>query len=157
MIQTVLKFHGFSNTKTVYSLFSCPSLWSVYAKGAREEASENTENGNPTFKAAVQWHFSTGLLFHPPVLSWSCSVVSDSVTPLLLLSRFSRVRLCATPQTAAQQSPPSLGFSRQEYRSGLPFPSPCDPTSPYIFLKPFYLSHLCNCFQSRLKTGGRES
>ena len=43
---------------------------------------------------------------------------------LLLLSRFSRVRLCATPQTAAQQAPPSLGFSRQEYWSGLPFPSP---------------------------------
>ena len=43
---------------------------------------------------------------------------------LLLLSRFRRVRLCATPQTAAHQAPPSLGFSRQEHWSGLPFPSP---------------------------------
>ena len=43
---------------------------------------------------------------------------------LLLLSRFSRVRLCATPQTAANQAPLSLGFSRQEHWSGLPFPSP---------------------------------
>ena len=43
---------------------------------------------------------------------------------LLLLSRFSRVRLCATPQMAAYQAPPSLGFSRQEHWSGLPFPSP---------------------------------
>ena len=43
---------------------------------------------------------------------------------LLLLSRFSRVRLCVTPQTAAHQAPPSLGFSRQEPWSGLPFPSP---------------------------------
>ena len=43
---------------------------------------------------------------------------------LLLLSRFSRVRLCATPQMAAYQAPPSLGFSRQEHRSGLPIPSP---------------------------------
>ena len=34
---------------------------------------------------------------------------------LLLLSRFSRVRLCATPETAAHQAPPSLGFSRQEH------------------------------------------
>ena len=42
---------------------------------------------------------------------------------LLLLSRFSRVQLCATPQTAAHQAPPSLGFSRQEHWSGLPFPS----------------------------------
>ena len=43
---------------------------------------------------------------------------------LLLLSHFSRVRLCATPETAAHQTPPSLGFSRQEHWSGLPFPSP---------------------------------
>ena len=41
-----------------------------------------------------------------------------------MLSHFSRVRLCATPETAAHQAPPSLGFSRQEYWSGLPFPSP---------------------------------
>ena len=43
---------------------------------------------------------------------------------LLLLSRFSCVQLCVTPQTAAHQAPPSLGFSRQEQWSGLPFPSP---------------------------------
>ena len=43
---------------------------------------------------------------------------------LLLLSCFSRVRLCATQRTAAHQAPPSLGFSRQEHWSGLPFPSP---------------------------------
>ena len=43
---------------------------------------------------------------------------------LLLLSHFSRVQLCATPETAAPQAPPSLGFSRQEHWSGLPFPSP---------------------------------
>ena len=42
---------------------------------------------------------------------------------LLLLSRFSHVRLCATPETTAHQAPQSLGFSRQEHRSGLPFPS----------------------------------
>ena len=34
---------------------------------------------------------------------------------LLLLSHFSRVRLCATPRMAAHQAPPSLGFSRQEH------------------------------------------
>ena len=43
---------------------------------------------------------------------------------LLLLSRISRVRLCATPETQAHQISPSLGFSRQEHWSGLPFPSP---------------------------------
>ena len=43
---------------------------------------------------------------------------------LLLLSCFSHVQLCATPKTAAHQVPPSLGFSRQDQWSGLPFPSP---------------------------------
>ena len=43
---------------------------------------------------------------------------------LLLLSHFSRVRLCATPQTAAHQAPLSPGFSRQEHWSGVPLPSP---------------------------------
>ena len=43
---------------------------------------------------------------------------------ILLLSHFSRVRLCVTPETAAHQAPASLGFSRQEHWSGLSFPSP---------------------------------
>ena len=47
-----------------------------------------------------------------------------SLQKLLLLSRFSHVQLCATPQMAAHQAPPSLGFSRQGHWSGLPFPSP---------------------------------
>ena len=50
---------------------------------------------------------------------------------LLLLSRFSRVRLCGTPQRAAHQAPPSLGFSRQEHWSGLPFPSPMISATKY--------------------------
>ena len=55
-------------------------------------------------------------------------IVNFSLSPshplLLLLSRFSHVRLLATPWTAAHQAPQSLGFSRQEYWSGLPLPSP---------------------------------
>ena len=43
---------------------------------------------------------------------------------LLLLSRFSRVLLFATPRTAVYQASPSMGFSRQEYWRGLPLPSP---------------------------------
>ena len=43
---------------------------------------------------------------------------------LLLLSPFSGVQLCATPWTAAYQASPSMGFSRQEHWSGVPFPSP---------------------------------
>ena len=49
---------------------------------------------------------------------------ANSIGLLLLLSRFSHVQLCATPQMAAHQAPPSLGSSRQEHWSGLPFPSP---------------------------------
>ena len=55
--------------------------------------------------------------------NWESSTETYTLL-LLLLSCFSRVWLCATPQTAAHQAPPSLGFSRQEHWSGLPFPSP---------------------------------
>ena len=40
------------------------------------------------------------------------------------------LRLFATPWTVAHQGPPSIGFSRQEYWSGLPFPSPGDLPDP---------------------------
>ena len=64
-------------------------------------------------------------IFSPQLSSCTCScwLVFPSLL-LLLLSCFSRVWLCATPQTAAHQASPSLGFSRQEHWSGLPFPSP---------------------------------
>ena len=50
--------------------------------------------------------------------------INEWCTGGLLLSHFSRVRLCVTPEMAARQAPLSLGFSRQEHWSGLPFPSP---------------------------------
>ena len=78
-------------------------------------------------------HFPSSPLYHPgPSYIISCldhsllSGLSASALVsllLLLLSRFSHVRLCATPETAAHQAPPSLGFSRQEYWSGVPLPS----------------------------------
>ena len=48
-----------------------------------------------------------------------------------MLSHFSR-RLCATLWTVACQAPMSMGFSRQEYWSGLPCPSPRDLPNPGI-------------------------
>ena len=48
-----------------------------------------------------------------------------------VLSHFSRVRLFATPWTVACQAPPYMGFSRQEYWSGLPFPSPGALLNPW--------------------------
>ena len=54
-----------------------------------------------------------------------------------MLSRVSRVRLCATLWTVARQAPLSIEFSRQEYRSGLPCPPPKDLLDPGI--KPVFL------------------
>ena len=67
------------------------------------------------------------LCFHMNCESFCSSFVKNvigNLMLLLLLSCFSHVQLCATPETAAHQAPPSLGFSRQEHWSGLPFPSP---------------------------------
>ena len=44
----------------------------------------------------------------------------------------SRVQLSVAPWTVAHQAPPSMGFSRQEYWSGLPLPSPADLPDPGI-------------------------
>ena len=68
-------------------------------------------------------------IFQARVLEWGAIAFSGYADDtmlmlLLLLSHFSRVRLCATPETAAHQAPLFLGFSRQEHWSGLPFPSP---------------------------------
>ena len=48
------------------------------------------------------------------------------------MKSLSRVRLFVTPWTIAYHAPPSVGFSRQEYWSGLPFPSPGDLPNPGI-------------------------
>ena len=51
---------------------------------------------------------------------------------LCMLSHFSHGQRFATPWTVAHQAPPSMGFSRQEYWSGWPFPSPGDLPDPGI-------------------------
>ena len=61
--------------------------------------------------------------------------VSDSVLDILWYVKvklLSRVRLFATPWTVASQAPQSMTFSREEYWSGLPFPSPEDLPNPEI-------------------------
>ena len=65
-----------------------------------------------------------------------------------MLSRFSRVRLLATPWTVSHQAPLSMGFSRQEYWDGLPCPPPGDlpnpgiePISPALQVDSLPLSH----------------
>ena len=57
-------------------------------------------------------------------LEWVAISFSNAWKWKVKVKSLSRVRLLATPWTAAHQAPPSLGFSRQEHWSGLPFPSP---------------------------------
>ena len=57
---------------------------------------------------------------------------SDNTPGLMCVSCFSPVRLFATLWTIVLQAPLSIGFSRQEYWSGLPFPSPGDLSNPGI-------------------------
>ena len=54
------------------------------------------------------------------------SFLGTFFTSLVKVKSLSRVRLFVTPWTVAHQAPPSMGISRQEYWSGLPFPSPGD-------------------------------
>ena len=65
------------------------------------------------FKSLLQIHNE---VFRGDLISETCFEVK----------LISCVRLFATPWTVAYQAPPSMGFSRQEYWSGLPFPSPGD-------------------------------
>ena len=65
--------------------------------------------------------------------------VCTAVGYFIAVESLSCVQLCVTPWTASRQAPPSMGFSRQEYWSGLPHPSPGDlpdagtePTSPAL-------------------------
>ena len=79
---------------------------------------------NLYFKVSSNLIYEDSLLLRVLLTAYSSQ---ESYEPLLLLlSRFSRVRLCVTPWTAAHQAPLSIGFSRQEYWSGLPFPSQGD-------------------------------
>ena len=57
-------------------------------------------------------------------LGWVAISFSNAWKWKVKVKSLSRARLLATPWTAAYQAPPSMGFSRQEYWSGVPLPSP---------------------------------
>ena len=61
----------------------------------------------------------------PYVHTQTCTRIFRTVLSIPFI-HFSHVRLCVTLRTVDHQAPPSMGFSRQEYWSGLPFPSPGD-------------------------------
>ena len=60
-------------------------------------------------------------------LEWVAISFSNAWKWKVKVKLLSRVRLLATPRTTAYQVPPSMGFSRQEYWSGVPLPSPKTP------------------------------
>ena len=65
-------------------------------------------------------------------LEWVAISFSNAWKWKVKVKSLSRVRLFATPWSTAHQAPPSMGFSRQEYWSGLPLPSPTWHT--YVFM-----------------------
>ena len=70
-------------------------------------------------------------------LEWVAISFSNAWKWKVKVKSFSRVQLLATPWTAAYQAPPSMGFSKQEYWSRVPLPSPpkhnTEPNSIYTF------------------------
>ena len=87
----------------VKSLQSCPTLW---------DPIDGSPPGSP----------GPGIL-QARTVQWVPISFSNAWNWKVKVKSLSRVRLFTTPQTAAYQAPPSMGFSRQESRSGLPLPS----------------------------------
>ena len=72
-------------------------------------------------------------------LEWVAISFSNEGKGKVKVKSLSRVRLLVTPWTAAYQGPPSMGFSRQEYWSGVPLPSPSRGNNKiliYFFITP---------------------
>ena len=67
------------------------------------------------------------------ILEWVAISFSNAWKWKVKGKSLSRARLLATPWTAAYQAPPSMGFSRQEYQSGVPLPSPKEPNYIQIY------------------------
>ena len=91
-------------------------------------------------RRGVAWVASNYITF--VVVSWADDVKNKKSKVKLL----SRVRPFAAPWTVVCQAPLSVGFPREEYCSGLPFPSPGDLPNPGI--EPWYPSLQADCLTS---------
>ena len=99
------------------SLQSCPTLW---------DPRDGSPRGSPV----------PGIL-QARTLEWVAISFSRAWKGKVKVKSLSRVQLLATPWTAAYQDPLSMGFSRQEYWSGVPLPSPnLTPNDHYSFHRP---------------------
>ena len=86
------------------SLQSCPTLW---------DSTDSSPLGS-----------SVPGILQARTLEWVAISFSNAWKWKVKVKSLSHIRLLATPWTTAYQAPPSMGFSRQEYWGGLPFPSP---------------------------------
>ena len=109
----------FSLTATAKSLQSCPTL---------RDPIDGSPPGSPV----------PGIL-QARTLEWVDIAFSNACKWKVKVKSLSRVRLFATPWTAAHQAPPSMGFSRQEYWRGVPLPSPQYILCSQYFMHPVAL------------------
>ena len=87
--------------------------------------------------------FSIPGILQARTLEWVAISFSNAWKWKVKVKLLSRVRLLATPWTAAHQAPPSMGFSRQEYWSGVPLPSPVHSLALWYF--PKCVMHVTGC------------
>ena len=93
-------------------------------------------NSTPSFLVSLARDLSVLLIFSDSQCMHAC-----------MLSRFSHVSDSVIPWTAPHQAPLSMGFSRQEYWSGLPFPSPQIVNTTLLILSYFlFLFDFCSYF-----------
>ena len=100
----ILKWVAFPSAVAAKSLQSCPTLC-------------DPRDGSPPGSAIP------GIL-QARTLEWVAISFSNAGKWKVKVKLLSRVQLLATPRTAAYKAPPPMGFSRQEYWSGVPLPSP---------------------------------
>ena len=102
-------------------LFLCVIHTHTYAAAAKSRQSCPTLyipiDGSPTGSSVP------GIL-QARILEWVAISFSSALKWKVKVKSLSHIRLFATPWTVAYQTPLSMGFSRQEYWSGVPFPSP---------------------------------
>ena len=111
----------------IYSAFKC-SFDELVEEKVVSPSYSAAILGSPPLEISLNTHASQmkmSFLFSSPEQDLSRVL-------LLLLNHFSRVRLCVDPIDGSLPGFPSLGFSRQEYWSGLPLPSPGDFPDPGI-------------------------
>ena len=112
-----------SNAATAKSLQSCPTLCNPI---------DSSPPGSPV-----------PVIFQARTLEWVAISFSNAWKWKVKVKSLSCVWLLGTPWTAAYQAPPSMGFSRQEYWSGMPLPSPISNASTINIYLSWYSGLYC--------------